>query len=288
MTNSTTRRFTRITGLVAAAAISVSTLAACSHDDQNLKLRVGTTEASSKAWEVIEQQADAAGLDLEVVDFSDYSTPNKALSEGTIDANAFQHLKFLAQYNKGENDNLVPVASTYIVPLSVFWKGHDSIDGIEGETIAIPSDPTNQARAINVLATAGLLKLKEEALITPNPSDIDEAASKVKVNPIAPEQTTVAYGEGKPAVINNNFLGRAGIDPESAAYKDNPTGETSDPYINVIATREENQDDPAIQKFIEIYHTPEVAEAQAEDTNGTSIRVNRPKAELIEILKKLS
>ncbi|APT84110.1 MetQ/NlpA family ABC transporter substrate-binding protein [Corynebacterium aquilae] len=281
--------------LALAGALSFS-LVACSNDsgssdasgsDQKLSLKVGTTEAGSKAWDVIEDEAKKNGLDLDVVDFSDYTTPNKALAEGTIDANAFQHLKFLAGYNVGENQHLVPVASTYIVPLSLFWKGHDNIDGIEGETVAIPNDPSNQGRAINVLVGAGLLTLKEEGLITPTPADIDEAKSKVKVNPLAAEQTPVAYGEGKPAIINNNFLGRAGIQASSAAYKDDPNSEAAEPYINVIAAREDDANSEALKKFIEIYQTPEVEKAQAEDTDGTSVPVRRPASELQAILDKL-
>lgn len=280
----------KITSLALTGIVSFS-LVACAGgdkaDDNTLSLRVGTTEAGSQAWDTIEEEAKKNGLDLDVVSFSDYTTPNKALSEGTIDANAFQHLKFLSGYNTGENANLVPVASTYIVPLSLFWKGHDSIDGIEGETVAIPNDPSNQGRAIKVLEGAGLLTLKDTDTLTPTPADIDESASKVKVNPLAAEQTTVAYGEGKPAIINNNFLGRAGIDASTAAYKDDPNSDTAEPYINVIAVQEGHENDPAVQKFIEIYQTKAVEDAQAADTNGTSKPVRRPAEELKEILHKL-
>ncbi|PRQ11379.1 methionine ABC transporter substrate-binding protein [Corynebacterium sp. 13CS0277] len=284
----------KLSSLALAGALSFS-LAACANDSgstnadgsEKLSLRVGTTEAGSKAWDTIEDNAKAAGLDLEVVPFSDYTTPNKALSEGTIDANAFQHLKFLAGYNVGEDAKLVPVASTYIVPLSLYWKGHDSLDGIEGETVVIPNDPSNQGRALKVLEGAGLVTLKDTTTLTPTPADIDEAASKVKVNPLAAEQTTVAYGEGKPAIINNNFLGRAGIDPAAATYKDDPNNAAAEPYINVIAVKEGDEDSPAVKKFIEVYQSQDVKDAQAEDTNGTSKPVDRPVEELKEILRKL-
>ena len=185
------RNIRRIGALALAGALSLS-LAACSNANDGDTIKIGTTDGSKKAWEVFESKAKDEGINLEVVDFSDYTTPNKALSEGSIDVNLFQHLKFLAQYNVGENDTLVPVGSTEIVPLALFWKDHDSLDGIEGQSVVIPSDASNQGRAINVLVQAGLVTLKESGLVTPNPSDIDPAKSKVTVTPVDAAQTPVA------------------------------------------------------------------------------------------------
>ena len=215
------------------------------------------------------------------------TTPNKALSEGSIDVNLFQHLKFLAQYNVGENDTLVPVGSTEIVPLALFWKDHDSLDGIEGQSVVIPSDASNQGRAINVLVQAGLVTLKENGLVTPNPSDIDPAKSKVTVTPVDAAQTPVAYGEGRPAIINNSFLDRAGIDPKSSVFQDDPSSEEAEPYINAFVTREEDQDNDNIAKLVEIWQSPEVTEAVAEDSRGTSVPVKRSKEDLKKILERI-
>ena len=172
--------------------------------------------------------------------------------------------------------------------LGLFWKDHDSVDGIEGQEVAIPNDPSNQGRAINVLVQADLLKLKEGApKLTPTPADIDEAASKVKVTPVDAAQTPAGYGEGKPAVINNSFLERAGIDPLSAVAKDDPNSTEAEPYINVWAVRAEDADNEQLNKLAELWKDPAVTEAVKKSSGGTAVPVERPREELQAILDRL-
>ncbi|MDH4657465.1 methionine ABC transporter substrate-binding protein [Corynebacterium pyruviciproducens] len=281
----------KLTALAVAAVVAGTGLTACgnqeSADSATETVRIGTTDGSKKAWKVFEDKAKEQGIKLDIQNFGDYSTPNTALSEDQLDVNLFQHIKFLAEYNVGADDNLTPVGSSEIVPLAIFWKDHTSLDGIDGEGVAIPNDPSNQGRAINVLVQAGLVKLKTDGLITPTPADIDQAASKVKVQPVDAAQTTAAYGEGKPAVINNSFLDRAGIDPTTSVFQDDPNSTEAEPYINVFVTKAEKKDDPTIQKLVKIWHDPEVTAAVADDSNGTSVPVDRPAAELQEILDRL-
>ena len=193
----------------------------------------------------------------------------------------------MAEYNHGNSTNLVPIVATEIVPLALFWKDHDSLDGIEGEEVAIPNDSTNQARAINVLVQAGLLTLKDKDNLEPTPLDIDEKKSKVKVTPVDAAQTTSAHGEGTPAIINNSFLERAGIDPATAIFQDDPNSEEAEPYINVFAVREEDADNEDIKKLAELWHSDAVQEGVDEDSAGTSVEVERSQEDLQKILDKL-
>ncbi|AHI21944.1 MetQ/NlpA family ABC transporter substrate-binding protein [Corynebacterium vitaeruminis] len=285
-------RRTVATGL--AVLLSATTLVACSSDSSSsssgdVTIRIGTTDSTKKAWSAMEDAAKENGINLEITNFSDYSTPNLALSQDQIDVNQFQHLKFLAEYNTGNNDDLTPVGATEIVPLALFWKDHSDLNGIEGKSVAIPNDPSNQGRAINVLVQAGLITLKEEAkgLVTPAPADIDEGASKVSVTPVDAAQTTAAYGEGTPAIINNSFLDRAGIDPNLAVFQDNPDSTEAEPYINVFVTKQDKKDDPNIAKLVELWHTQPVQDAIAEDSKGTSVEVQRTPEELQSILDRL-
>ncbi|WP_448851507.1 MetQ/NlpA family ABC transporter substrate-binding protein [Corynebacterium sp. 335C] len=277
----------RIAAAGLTAALAGAGLAACSNDDSGEAISIGTTDATKQAWTVFEQKAEEAGIELDVQNFSDYQTPNRALDEGQLDVNLFQHIKFLAEYNVGSDADLTPIGSTEIVPLALFWKDHDSLDGIDGQEIAIPNDPSNQGRAINVLVQAGLVTLKQDDLLTPTPADIDEGASKVKVLPVDAAQTPAAYGEGRPAIINNSFLDRAGIDPNSAVYQDDPNSAEAEPYINVFVTTAERADDPELLKLAELWHSPEVLEAVAQDSRGTSVPVNRPAQELQDILERV-
>lgn len=287
----------RIIAAGAAAALSV-TLVSCSDssgsagsagDGTNADgpIRIGTTEANQKEWDVFQDLAEEAGIDIELVAFSDYNTPNDALAQDQIDVNKFQHLNFLAGYNVGTDADLVAISATEIYPLALFWKDHDSLDGIEGENVAIPNDATNQGRAINVLVQADLITLKEEGLLNPTPADIDTEASKVTVTPVDAAQTTSAWGEGTPAVINNSFLERAGIEAASAIFQDDPDNEQAEPYINVWVTTEEKQDDERINQLTELWKDPAVAEAVQESSDNTAVVVNRTAEELAEILARL-
>ncbi|MER0093292.1 MetQ/NlpA family ABC transporter substrate-binding protein [Corynebacterium sp. KPL2838] len=278
----------RAAAATAAVTVAATSLVACSSDaDDDKTITVGTTDDAKQAWVAFEQEAKDAGYDIDIKSFSDYNTPNQALNQGELDTNNFQHLKFLAEYNHGNGTNLVPIVATEIVPLALFWKDHDSLDGIEGEEVAIPNDSTNQGRAINVLVQAGLITLKKDGLITPTPLDIDEKKSKVKVVPVDAAQTPSAHGEGTPAIINNSFLERAGIDPATAVFQDDPNSEEAEPYINVFAVREEDADNEDIKKLAELWHSDAVQKGVDEDSAGTSVEVERTPEELQEILDKL-
>ncbi|MHC9737112.1 MetQ/NlpA family ABC transporter substrate-binding protein [Corynebacterium diphtheriae] len=280
----------RSVALVSASLIAATGLVACSNSSDSsdqATVKIGTTDGSKKSWKVFEDKAKEAGIKLDIKNFSDYSTPNDALAQDQLDVNLFQHLKFLAEYSVGKNADLTPVGATEIVPLALFWKDHTSLDGIEGKSVAIPNDPSNQGRAINVLVQAKLITLKKEGLITPTPSDVDEAKSKVKLTPVDAAQTTIAYGEGTPAIINNSFLDRAGIDPKLSVFQDDPNSTEAEPYINAFVTKAEDKDDANIAKLVEIWHSKEVQDAVAEDSKGTSVSVQRNTEELKKILDRL-
>ena len=290
-------RIKRTLATVAAAALATTGLVACSNEsddttnaeggDDTTTVKIGTTEADQEAWRVFKDLAADNGITLDIVSFSDYSPVNEALAQGELDVNKFQHIKYLAEYNKASSNDLRVVGSTEIVPLALFWKDHDSLDGIDGEEIAIPNDTTNQARAINLLKQKGLVELKPDAPLSPQPNDIDKDKSKVKVAPVGAEQTSSAYSEGKPAVINNSFLDRAGIDPHSAVAQDDPKSKEAEPYINVFAVRSEDADNQELKDLAALWHSDEVQKAVEEDSAGTSIPVDRSAEELQDILKRL-
>ena len=295
-------RIKRTLATVAAAALATTGLVACSNesedaagtadnaaDGDNVTVKIGTTEADQEAWRVFKDLAADNGIDLDIVQFSDYSPVNEALAQGELDVNKFQHIKYLAAYNQSSGNDLRVVGSTEIVPLALFWKDHDSIDGIEGESVAIPNDPSNQGRAINVLVQAGLLTLNDNVAdeLAPTPAEIDQDASKVTVTPIDASQTPNAYNEGKPAIINNTWLDRAGIEPSLAVFQDDPESAEAEPYINVFAAQADRIDDETLNKLVELWQTPEVEEAVAKDSKGTSVPVYREKSELNDILDRL-
>lgn len=269
-----------------ATVVTLTGLTACSGKGGST-IKIGTTDSEKKVWKVLEQKASEQGITIQMVPFSDYNTPNDALAQGALDLNLFQHLKFLATYNVGAEQDLTPIGASEIVPLGLYWKDHENLDGIEGQEVAIPNDSSNQGRAINVLVQANLITLKEPNIITPTPADIDESKSKVTVRGVDAANTTTAFNEGRPAVINNNFLERAGIEPGQAVFKDDPNSTEAEPYINVFVARKADVDKEEYKKIVEIFHDPEVIQANSEDSRGTNVAVDRPANELQDILKRL-
>ena len=288
-------RTNRFLAAAAASVIAATSLVACGSESDSSNssgdtttVKIGTTDADLKAWSVFEEQAKEQGIKLDIVRFSEYPQVNPAHTEGQMDVSKFQTINYQAQYNATSDEDLRVVGSGEINVLGLFWKDHDSVDGIEGQEVAIPNDPSNQGRAINVLVQADLLKLKEGApKLTPTPADIDEAASKVKVVAVDASQTPNAYHEGRPAIINNNWLQRASIDPASSVAADDPNSELAEPYINVFTVKADEVDNPTYEKLVEIWQSAEVTEALNEDSNGTAVQVQRSKEDLNEILDRL-
>ena len=288
-------RTNRFLAAAAASVIAATSLVACGSESDSSNssgdtttVKIGTTDADLKAWSVFEEQAKEQGIKLDIVRFSEYPQVNPAHTEGQMDVSKFQTINYQAQYNATSDEDLRIVGSGEINVLGLFWKDHDSVDGIEGQEVAIPNDPSNQGRAINVLVQADLLKLKEGApKLTPTPADIDEAASKVKVVAVDASQTPNAYHEGRPAIINNNWLARAGIDPASSVAADDPNSELAEPYINVFTVKADEVDNPTYEKLVEIWQSAEVTEALNEDSNGTAVQVQRSKEDLNKILDEL-
>nr|WP_280510985.1 MetQ/NlpA family ABC transporter substrate-binding protein [Nocardia farcinica] len=278
-------RVLTVTALVAAATLG---LTACGADEANSGdvVRIGTTE-SDPSWDVFEQKAREQGITLQITNYSDYSQPNIALSQRQIDVNLFQHLQFLGEYNVANNADLTPIGATQIVPLGLYSKKHTSLADIPaGGEIAVPNDPSNQARALFVLQAAGLVKLSSDTR-TPSPADIDRDASKVRVTPVDAAQTALSLNSVDGSVINNTFLERSGVDPKSALFEDDPSSPGAEPYINAFVTRAEDKDDPTYQKLVEIWHDPQVQAAVAESSKGTSVEVRRSGAELEQILQRV-
>ena len=289
-------RAQRFIAAATAATLAFTGLTACSNESEdnaagengNVTVRIGTTDADQEAWSVFSDLAAENGIDLDIVQFSDYPPVNEALAQGEIDLNKFQHILYLAKYNATSGNDLKVVGSTEIYPLALFWKDHTSLDGIEGQEIAIPNDDSNQGRAINVLVQAGLVTLKDGAdPLAPAPADIDAAKSKVTVVPVDASQTPSAYNEGRPAIINNSWLDRAGIEPSEAIFQDDPASEQGEPYINIFASRAEDQDNPTYVKLAELWHDAKVSEAVQKDSRGTAVEVERPADELNGILDRL-
>jgi D-methionine transport system substrate-binding protein len=234
---------------------------------------IGVTDSSQDYWATLTKLAATENITLEVTNFSDYQQPNPALVQKQTDLNSFQHLRFLAQNNVETGDDLVPIASTVIVPLGLYSKKWTDVKDIpEGGQIAIPNDPSNQARGLFVLEKAGLITLTGDKA-TPTPADIDAAKSKVTVVTVDAAQTALSLDSVDGSIINNNYVADAGLDPNKAIFKDDPKDPGATPYINVIVARGADADNPAYLKVAELWHDKSVTDQVLAASKGSAVLV---------------
>ena len=257
--------------------------------EKNAKVVLGTVGASDPYWQVLTDEAAKQGIDLEVKDFADYTQPNPALSEGELDVNQFQHLVYLAEYNLANDDDVVPLGSTAIYPLALYSSKVDSVEDIEdGDTVVVPDDDSNQARGLLILQSAGLITLKDGGTIYSTLADIDESASRVKVKAIKADLTPTSLPDVAAAIINNDFVEKAGLKFEDAIATDDPEDPNALPYVNVFAVRAEDRDDPILLKLVEIYQeTQSVLDGVQDVSGGTAQLVKVPQDELQTALDKV-
>ncbi len=256
--------------------------------DDKVVVKIGTTEASADYWPILINLAAENGIDLQPVNFGDYTQANPALAQGQLDLNLFQHLLYLANYNVSADQTLTPIGSTVVVPLGLYSSKHTSVDQIpQGGQVAIPNDPTNQARALLVLQQAGLLSLTGGGTVLSTPADIDPAASKVTVVPVDAQQTVTSLASVDAAIVNNNFALDAKLDPSKALYNDDPSKPAAEPYINAFVARDADKNNPTYLKIVELYHDPAVTAAVVNASQGTAVIVDRPVSDLETILAGL-
>ena len=275
---------TKILAALAAAPLVIG-LSACASGagaDADDVIRIGVVGKSDPQWPAFEEAADEAGIEIELVDFADYAQPNPALSEGELDLNQFQHIVYLADYNVSADEDLTPIGSTQIYPLGLYSTKVESVDDIEeGATVAIPDDPSNLARALLVLQSAGLIELEDGGSIFSTVADIDESKSKVKVTPLEASLTATSLPDVAAAVINNDFVEDAGLSFEDAIAKDDPTDPNALPYVNIFASRAQDADNETYLKLVEIFQTdPDVQAGLDEASAGTGVSVEIPVSDL--------
>jgi D-methionine transport system substrate-binding protein len=249
-------------------------------------VRIGTVGAGDPYWQTFTDAAAEEGITVELVDFTDYPQPNPALSAGEVDLNQFQHIIYLATYNVANDDDLVPIGATAIYPLGLYSTKYDDVASIPaGETVAVPDDDSNQARGLLILQSAGLITLADGGSSFSTIADIDEANSKVSVVALDAAVTATSLPDVAAAIINNDFVEDAGLQPSDAIAQDDPSDPAAFPYINIFAARAEDADNPTYKKLVEIYqNTQAVLDGVQESSGGTAVFVKTPVEDLVTSL----
>ncbi|MEU1332296.1 MetQ/NlpA family ABC transporter substrate-binding protein [Streptomyces sp. NPDC005865] len=267
------------TPVIAAAAGTVALalgLTACGADSgksgDGLVVGATPTPAGEVLTYIKEHLAEKAGLDLSITEFTDYNTPNTALQEGSLDANLYQHTPYLENFNKSKKTDLVPVTEVYLPPMGVYAKKTGSVTALgRGATVGVPNDTTNEGRALQLLASRGVIGLKKGVGDTATPEDITSNPKKLTVKPLDPAQLPRSLDDLDAAVINNNYALDAGLSPKKdAILLESPKG---NPYNNVLAVKKGDEDDPRVKKLAELLTSPEVRKFIEDKYQGSVLPV---------------
>lgn len=273
--------------LFSACASGSATPAASDGTSSSETVRIGVVGAGDPYWETYTEAAAAEGITVEIVNFDSYDQPNPALSAGELDLNQFQHIIYLATYNVAAKDDLQPIGATAIYPLGLYSTKYKKVADIpQGDTVAVPNDESNQARALLVLQSAGLISLKDGGSIFSTVADI-EPSSKVKVQAVAADFTASSLPDFAGAVVNNDFVEKSGLTPDQLLAQDDPSDESAFPYINIFAAKAKDAENPTYLKLVKIYQdTQAVQDGVLKASGGTGVLVKTPVADLVDALKK--
>jgi lipoprotein, YaeC family len=233
-------------------------------------IKVGVTNGPhAEIMEAVKKVAAKDGLEIQIVEFSDYMTPNIALSQGDIDANSYQHQPFLDAQIKDRRYEIVSIGKTVIFPMGIYSKKVKDLASLEsGATVGIPNDPSNGGRALLLLAKAGLITLKPGAGITASVADIATNPKNIKIKELDAAQIPRSLDDLDAAAVNTNYAIVAGLVPtrDAIAIED-----ADSPYANVIAVRTKDKDNAAFQKLLKAYHSPEVKQWIKDKYQGTFV-----------------
>lgn len=264
-------------GLITAMSAA---LFGCGSDDakkaaapaEKKEIVVGVTPgANGEIMEVFQKEAEKQGLKVKIVEFSDYITPNEALNNGEIDINAFQHKPFMENAIKEKGYKITDIGKTIIAPMALYSHKIKSLDEIkDGDKVGIPNDPTNGGRALLLLQAANLIKLKDNVGITPSVPDIVANPKQLQIFELEAAQIPRSLNDMTFAAVNMNYAVNAKLDPK----KDAILVESKDSaYVNVLAVREADKDNPQLKKFVELYQSDVVRSFILEHFGGAVIPV---------------
>lgn len=238
----------------------------------NNKITVGVIAgAETQVAEVAAKIAkEKYGLEVKLIIFSDYITPNAALDEGSIDINAFQHKPYLDQQIKDRGYKFVIAGNTFVYPIAAYSNKIKSLDELkDGDQVAVPSDPTNLARSLMLLQQKGLLKLKDGADLTATVLDIVSSPKNLQIVELEAAQLPRSLDDVSLAIINTTYASSINLSPE----KDGIFVEDKEsPYVNIIVAREDNAQAANVKTFIKAYQSEAVYQAAQDIFKGGVVK----------------
>lgn len=262
----------KIIAIVLALSLVLS-LAACGKKDDAKTIKVGATPAPhAEILEVIKDALAKEGWTLKIVEFDDYVIPNTALEEGELDANYFQHITYMNDFNVKHGTHLVSAAEIHYEPFGLYaGKCASLADLPSGAQIAVPNDATNEARALLLLQQVGLITLKEGVGINATKSDVVENPKNIEIVEANAELIPNMLQDVDMAVINGNYAIDAGLKIADALAVESADGAAAQAYVNVLAVKAGNEDSEKIQALIKALMSEEVKAYIEETYNGAVV-----------------
>lgn len=265
--------------LLATLALAVAgSLAACGaegHAHEHGTLRIGASP--SPHAEILNDFAaprlKERGIELDVIEYTDYLKPNEDAISGELDANYFQHINYLNNYNEENGSDLVNVGAIHYEPFGIFPGRSSDLDDIaEGATISVPNDPTNEGRALLLLQDLGLITLDEAAGVTATVNDITDNPHGIEIVEQEAAVLPSTLADVDFAIINGNYAIDAGLSLADAVATENADSTAvREQYVNIIATRPELEDDECVAALVEVLKGDDFA-AYLQETFGDSVQ----------------
>ena len=241
--------------------------------EENTVLTVGASiTPHSEILEFVAPILAEQGITLEIVQIEDSITPNTGVIDGSLDANYFQHVPYLEQFNLENGSDLVSVGAVHYEPFGIYaGRTTDLNDLPEGAIVAVPNNVTNEARALLLLEQEGIIDLDENAGINATVADIIDNPLDIEFVELAPEQLVASLPDVDIAIINGNYAIEGGLDVNDALAVEANDGLAAQTYGNIVATTPEHANDPAILALVEVLQGPEVAQFIEENYNGAVV-----------------
>ena len=260
-----------LTGALVLGTVGTSVVFAAD-DDKTITVAASETP-HSEILEAAKPILEEEGYDLEVTVFDDYVQPNEVVESGDFDANYFQHIPYLNSFNEEKGTHLVNAGGIHYEPFGIYPGTKSSLDDIaDGDTIAVPNDTTNEARALLLLQDNGIIKLKDGAGLEATVNDIEENPYNVEIVELAAEQVARVAEETSYIVLNGNYALQAGysVSKDALAYEISDS-EAAKTYVNVIAVKEGNENSDKIKALVDVLKSDEIKDFINEKYDGAVI-----------------
>ena len=260
-----------LTGALVLGTVGTSVVFAAD-DDKTITVAASETP-HSEILEAAKPILEEEGYDLEVTVFDDYVQPNEVVESGDFDANYFQHIPYLNSFNEEKGTHLVNAGGIHYEPFGIYPGTKSSLDDIaDGDTIAVPNDTTNEARALLLLQDNGIIKLKDGAGLEATVNEIEENPYNVEIVELAAEQVARVAEETSYIVLNGNYALQAGysVSKDALAYETSDS-EAAKTYVNVIAVKEGNENSDKIKALVDVLKSDEIKDFINEKYDGAVI-----------------